>query len=86
MATLESMAIRSNAALDRIEQALQERGGSLPATTPRLMREREMLRCVQLEAIAAALEALPAMQEQPVVEPVQVVTIKPTPQPTGKRK
>lgn len=55
MATLESMAIRSNAACDRIEKQLQALGvASEPL--PRLHQDREMLRCIQLEIIADALE------------------------------
>ena len=59
MATLESMAIRSNTALDRIEAKLSEMGIQLDAL-PRLHREREMLRCIQLEIIADALDKIEA--------------------------
>lgn len=55
MATLESMAIRSDAACKRIEQKLAELGVQV-TPIPRLMRDREMLRAVQLEQIAALLE------------------------------
>jgi hypothetical protein len=54
MATLESMAMRSNAALDRIQKQLKALG--VEFDTQRLHREREMLRCIQLEAVAAALD------------------------------
>lgn len=57
MATLESMAIRSNAACDRIEKQLQALGvESKPL--PRTMQDREMLRTIQLEQIAALLESI----------------------------
>jgi hypothetical protein len=58
MATQESMAVRANAACDRIEAVLAALGAET-APLPRLMREREMLRCVQLERIADALEKVP---------------------------
>lgn len=67
MATLESMAIRSNAAIDRIEQKLAALGVDVKPL-PRLMREREMLRCVQLEHIAVLLEQV----EMPVLESVSI--------------
>lgn len=54
MATLESMAIRSDSAMSRIEAQLARMG--IEIGVPRTMREREMLRCIQLEAIAHALE------------------------------
>jgi hypothetical protein len=56
MATLESMAIRSNAAIDRIQKQLKALG--VEFDTQRLHREREMLRCIQLEAIADALDSV----------------------------
>jgi hypothetical protein len=58
MATLESMAIRSNAACDRIERKM-ERLGVQAERIPRVHRDREMLRCDQLERIAAMTEAIP---------------------------
>lgn len=57
MATLESMAIRSDAACNRIEQKLAALGVDV-TPIPRLMREREMLRTVQLETIAKLLDQL----------------------------
>lgn len=57
MATLESMAIRSDAALLRIEKQLAALGVDV-TPIPRLMRDREMLRCVQLEQVAALLETV----------------------------
>lgn len=57
MATLESMAIRSNTAIDRIEQQLAALGVDIEPL-PRLNKDREMLRCIQLERIANALETI----------------------------
>lgn len=57
MATLESMAIRSDTALDRIEKQLAKLGVEVD-TFPRLNRESEMLRCIQLEQIADAIESV----------------------------
>jgi hypothetical protein len=65
MATLESMAIRSDAALKRIEDKLTELGVQV-APIPRLMRDREMLRCNQLEQIAGLLESVELPQTEPV--------------------
>lgn len=57
MATLESMAKRSDAACQQIETALEALGVAIPPL-PRTMRERELLRCVQLERIAEALQQI----------------------------
>lgn len=81
MATLESMAIRSNAACDRIETALQALGVDFEPL-PRLMRDREMLRAVQLEQLAVILETM-----KPVAPKVKrtVKRIKQVRQTVGKR-
>lgn len=63
MATQESMAIRANTACNRIETLLKGMGADV-APLPRLMRDREMLRCIQLEQIADMLE-----QIEPVAAP-----------------
>lgn len=64
MATNESMMIRCNAALERLEDALLALEGSEPlapnAPRPikRLWRDREMLRVMQLETLATWLEEI----------------------------
>jgi hypothetical protein len=68
MATQESMAIRCNDALDRIEAAISNLHGSPVESVQRLYRDREMLRVIQLEQIANWLEALalaPATAQTP---------------------
>lgn len=58
MATSESMAIRCNAALDRIEAAITALQGNEVESLPRLNRDREMLRVIQLEQIANWLDEI----------------------------
>lgn len=57
MATQESMAIRANTAVEEIEEAFAALGVEV-TPLPRLMRDREMLRCVQLEQIAQTLKRI----------------------------
>lgn len=87
MATLESMAIRSNAACDRIEHYLT-RLGVVSDPLPRIHREREMLRCIQLEAIADALsqvEGIGVNADRPRAELLKLAIQRGlTPQGTGK--
>ena len=77
MATQESMAIRANAACDRIEALLRAAGVEV-APLPRIMRDREMLRCVQLEKIAEMLArvSLPKLETDSVndddTQPVEI--------------
>lgn len=56
MATRKALAIKANAACDRIEAALA--AGGVDITLPRLHKDREMLRVQQLEQIAGAVEQL----------------------------
>jgi len=64
MATLESLAIRSDAACERIENKVIEDWGVKSAPLPRLNRNRDELRANQLERIADMLEAVERFQEQ----------------------
>lgn len=64
MATLESMAIRSNAAINRIEQKLITEWGVKSAPLPRIHKDREMLRCNQLERIADMVESVERFQSE----------------------
>lgn len=75
MATQESMAIRANTACDRIETLLAGMGVEV-APLPRLNKDREMLRCLQLEQIAAMLEQ--------AVSPVAGSGLEMPTRPTGK--
>lgn len=59
MATIESMAMRSNAAMDRIEGSLRELGLEFESF-PRSHRDRDMLRVIQLEGLAELLASLNA--------------------------
>lgn len=58
MASNESMAIRTNAALDRIELVLSSLKGEALEPLMRLHRDREMLRVIQFETLATWLEEL----------------------------
>lgn len=75
MATKESLAIRANVALARIEMksAELEALGLVPSrleAVRRLHQDREMLRVLQLEAIAEWVEAIPANDELVVTAPI----------------
>ena len=65
MASNESMAIRVNEALDRLEQAVTSMKGEAVEPLPRLHRDREMLRVIQLEALANWLEELASTSLSP---------------------
>lgn len=87
MATLQSMAIRSNAACDRIEATLQALGVDIAPSSdsdyqplPRTHKEREMLRAIQLEQIAAMLESIV------LPEPIIVQAQPRKPKPMRRRK
>jgi hypothetical protein len=75
MATLESMAIRSDAACSRIEAMLKALGVEINPL-PRLMHDREMLRAVQLEKIADALEQVATPATASRRSPVKPVKAK----------
>jgi hypothetical protein len=81
MATLESMAIRSNAACKRIEARLNALGVE-SEPLPRSHQDRDMLRTIQLEQIADALESIELPQ---AVAPVQSRN-PPRVKVAGKRK
>lgn len=81
MATLESMAIRSNAACDRIEKTLAALGVAI-TPIPHVHQDREMLRTIQLEQIADALESIKLPQALAPVQKRKRQQAK----VTGKRK
>lgn len=74
MATLESMAIRSNNAIDRIEEKLVGEWGVKSAPLPRLMKDREMLRCNQLERIADMLDAVEQNTDSRLQDAIDLVS------------
>jgi hypothetical protein len=66
MATLESMAIRSDEAMAEIEAILGEMRGEAVEPLPRIDRDREMLRVIQLEGIAAWLREIQVLKPKTV--------------------
>lgn len=59
MATIESMSIRINQALDEIETAINNlKQGEARKPLPRSQRDREMLRVLQFETIAQWLNEI----------------------------
>lgn len=88
MATIESMMMRCNAALVRIEDVLLALEGSeaLKADESRpirrVYRDREMLRVMQLEALANWIEEIaskPALNSAPAIAPKLRKPRKPRP-------
>jgi hypothetical protein len=73
MASIESMAIRSNEALDRIETAVSELLGADVPTLQRVHRDRDMLRVVQLETIAQWLEEIQEAERSVLIEALPMV-------------
>lgn len=66
MASLESMAIRCDMALAEIENVLGDMLGADLEAVPRVHRDREMLRVIQLEQIAKWLKELQEAESVPV--------------------
>lgn len=59
MATREALAIRADAAIDRIIDRLQSQAVNIdPDSVPRINKDRELLRAIQLELIADLLDGL----------------------------
>ncbi len=68
MASIESMAIRSNEALDRIEKTVSELLGADVPSLQRIHRDRDMLRVVQLETIAQWLQEIQEAERSVLIE------------------
>lgn len=68
MASVESMAIRSNEALDRIEAIVSELLGADVPGLQRIHRDRDMLRVVQLETIAQWLQEIQEAERSVMIE------------------
>lgn len=76
MATVEAMAIRANAALDRIEAALSAMKGEELEPMQRLFRDRELLRVQQLEQIANWIEEIATEAPKKDVEAMFVASME----------
>lgn len=92
MATAKSIAVRTDAAIRRIEEiiaTLSEQAGTPPADLRPQGRTAELARAAQLEAIADALAAI-AQAGRPAVpttaEPAGLVDTEPYPPPKARRR